>query len=130
MKFTHMKITTILFTLLFASFFASAQIERKPAVVKTDSAASSTSSDKQMNKQGRKDRMKDLDLTKEQRSKMKEIRQSGKAAKDAIENNTNLSDAEKKKQMNALKKEQTQKIQAILTDEQREKFKADTKNNL
>ena len=130
MKFTQMKITAIIFTLLFTSFSASAQIERKPAVVKSDSAASTTPSDKRMNKQGRKDRLKDLDLTKEQRSKMKEIRQSGQAAKEATENNTNLSEAEKEKQMRALQKEQAQKMQSILTEEQREKFKADRQNNL
>lgn len=129
MKFAHMKITTFLFTLLLTSFFASAQIERKPAVVRSDSSASASSGN-QMNKQGPKNRMKDLNLTKEQRSKMKEIRQSGQAAKEAIESNTNLSEAEKKKQMRALQKEQAQKMQDILTVEQREKFKADKQNNL
>lgn len=120
-----MKYPVILFTLLLFSFFASAQVERKPA--KADSAAT-TSSVNKMNKQSKKERMKDLDLTREQKMKMKEIRQSGKATKESIENNTSLTEPDKKKQLRALQIEQAQKIQEILTDEQKAKFKADRQN--
>ena len=77
----------------------------------------------------RKERFKELDLTREQKVKMKEIMQSGKAAKEAIENNTQLSDQDRKKQMRELQKSQMQKMQAILTPEQIEKFKASRQNN-
>ena len=73
--------------------------------------------------------MRELDLTREQKGKMKEIMQANKAAKDAIENNTQLSEADRKKQMRELQKSMAQKIQAILTPEQMEKFKASRENN-
>ncbi|MGB4845247.1 MAG: hypothetical protein WBP16_12345 [Ferruginibacter sp.] len=123
-----MKIPTIIFTLLLTSFFASAQIERKPTVVKADSATA-VSPNQPMDKQNRRDRLKDLDLTREQQGKLKEIRQSSQAAKQAIENNTQLTDAEKKKQLRALQKDQAQKIQSILTEEQKVKFREGRKGN-
>lgn len=122
-----MKYTVILFSFLLFSVFASAQIERKPAISKADSASTTSSSGK-MNKQSKKDRIKDLDLTKEQKMKMREIKQSGKATKESIENNTSLSEEEKKQQLRALQIEQAQKIQEILTDEQKAKFKAGRQN--
>ena len=44
--------------------------------------------------------------------------------KEAIENNSQLSESEKKTQLRGLQKEQAQNIQAILTDEQKEKFRS------
>jgi Spy/CpxP family protein refolding chaperone len=73
--------------------------------------------------------LKDLDLTREQQIKIKEIIQASKSTKDAIENNTQVTEPEKKKQLRTMQKEQLQKIQAILTPEQREKFKASRQNN-
>ncbi|MBL7703319.1 MAG: hypothetical protein JNM14_13800 [Ferruginibacter sp.] len=123
-----MKITFVLLISLF-TFTASAQIERQPAVAKADSAQQTPVADNKADKQRRKERFRELDLTREQKGKLKEIMQSGKAAKDEIENNTQLSDDDKKKQLHELKKAQAQKIQAILTPEQREKFKASKPNN-
>ena len=123
-----MKITVIIISLLFSTVLSSAQIERKPAVVKTDSATGSSSAGTNT-KMNRKDRLKELDLTREQKIKLKEIRQSNQAAKAAIENNAGLSDEEKKKQIHTLQKDQLQKVQAILTEEQKGKFKARYPNN-
>lgn len=123
-----MKITCIILSLSFFALTASAQIERKAVVVKADSAQTATA-DNKADKQTRKERFKELDLNKEQKGKMKEIMQTGKAAKEAIENNTQLSEEYKKKQLRELQKAQAQKIQAILTPEQREKFKASRPNN-
>ncbi len=123
-----MKKSLIAFILSLVTVSASAQIERKPVVVKTDSAQTTTN-DTRVDKQSRKERFKELDLTREQKGKMKEIMQANKAAKEAIENNTQLSDQEKKKQMRELQKAQMQKTQAILTAEQFEKFKASKQNN-
>ena len=55
--------------------------------------------------------------------------QSGKASKDAIENNAQLSEPEKKKQLRELQKAQLLKIQSILTEEQKAKFQASKQNN-
>jgi Spy/CpxP family protein refolding chaperone len=116
-----MKLSLIAFILSLVSVSASAQIERKSVVI-TDSAQTSTN-DNEVDKQSRKERFKELDLTREQKGMMKEIMQANKAAKDAIENNTQLSDQEKKKQLRELQKAQMQKIQAILTPEQQEQFR-------
>lgn len=128
MKFTKMKIPVIAFFFSVITIAASAQIERRPFVVKADSAQT-TSSDTKVDKQSRRDRFKELDLTREQKGKLKEIMQAGKAAKDANENDTKLSDEDKKKQKRALQKAQMQKIQTILTTEQLAKFKASRQDN-
>lgn len=123
-----MKITCIVLSLSLTALSASAQIERKPVIIKTDSAQTTTN-DTQVDKQSRKERFRELNLTREQKGKMKEIVQANKAAKEAIENNTQLSDQDKKKQLRELQKGQAQKVQAILTPEQLEKFKASRQNN-
>lgn len=123
-----MKYPFILLALLLGNLSLSAQIERAPVVGKTDTIKFTASNEKK-NKQSQKDRLEELDLTKEQKGKLKEIRQSGKAAKDAIESNAQLSEQEKKKQLRNLKMEQAQKVQGILTEEQKAKFKASKQNN-
>ena len=123
-----MKISLIVLILSLITISASAQIERKPAVAKVDSTQT-TGNNAKVDRQSRKERFRELDLTREQKGKMKEIMQSGKAVKDAIENNAQLSEQDKKKQLRELQKAQMQKIQAILTPEQLEKFKASRQNN-
>ena len=66
---------------------------------------------------------RELDLSKEQKVKLKEINQSMKASKEAIENDTALSETAKKEKLRSLRKEQAFKIQAILTEEQKIKFR-------
>ena len=124
-----MKILFIAFILSLITISASAQIERKPVVVAKSDSAQTITTDNKVDKQSRKERMRELDLTREQKGKMKEIMQANKAAKEAIENNTQLSEADRKKQMRELQKSMAQKIQAILTPEQMEKFKASRQNN-
>ena len=128
-KITYMKISLIAFILSLITLSASAQIERKPAAIKKDSTQTVTDEGNKGDKQSRKERMKELNLTREQKGKMKEIVQANKAAKEAIENNTQLSDQDKKKQLRELQKGQAQKVQAILTPEQLEKLKASRQNN-
>jgi Spy/CpxP family protein refolding chaperone len=123
-----MKYSAIILLILLGSLSSIAQIERKTESIKADSANNSQVDNKK-NKQTQKDRLEELDLTREQKGKLKEIRQSGKAAKDAIESNTQLSEQEKKKQLRNLKMEQTQKVQGILTEEQKAKFRASKQNN-
>lgn len=123
-----MKYSLIILLVLFGSLSSTAQIERKTESLKADSI-NNAQVDNKKNKPTQKDRLEELDLTKEQKGKLKEIRQSGKAAKDAIDNNTQLSEVEKKKQLRNLKMEQAQKVQGILTEEQKAKFKASKQNN-
>jgi Spy/CpxP family protein refolding chaperone len=123
-----MKFYLFTFILSLLTISASAQIERKPAVTKTDSAQMA-SNEQMVDKPGRKERIRELNLTREQKGELKEAMQANKAAKEAIENNTQLSDADKKKQMRDLQKAQVQKIQVILTPEQFKQFKASRQNN-
>ncbi len=123
-----MKISLLAFTFSLVTLSASAQIERKPVVGRTDTTKLTPLKGRTV-KLGQKERLKELDLTREQKGTMKEIMQANKAAKEAIENNTQLSDQERKKQMRELQKSQMQKIQAILTPEQVEKFKVSKQNN-
>ena len=119
-----MKIPTLISILLFSSLLSLAQVERKPSPAKqTDSVVDHPGSNK-MDRSEKKDMLKELDLTKEQKIKLKEIRQENKSKKEMIENDSRLSETEKKSRLHALQKEQAQKIQAILTDEQKEKLKA------
>ncbi len=123
-----MKCPVIIMLLVLGSLSSTAQVERKTQSVKSDSTNAPSVKNKN-DKQSQKDRLKDLDLTREQKAKAKEIRQAGKAAKDAIENNADLAEADKKKQLRNLQREQAQKIQGILTEEQKIKFKASKENN-
>jgi len=132
-----MKCPVLILLLVLVSLSSSAQIERVPVTDKKDTnlipkdtnIIPFIGSRVTIDKQSRKERFKELDLTREQKGKLKEINQSGKAAKEAIENNTSLSEDEKKKQLRSLQKAQVEKIQAILTPEQFEKFKASRQNN-
>ena len=123
-----MKTYIISITFLLGSLYSSAQIQRD-VVAKVDTISFSSSDKNKNDKMSRKERFKELDLTREQKVKMKEIMQSGKASKDAIENNAQLSEPEKKKQLRELQKKQLLKIQSILTEEQKAKFQASKQNN-
>lgn len=121
--------TAVVFLILSGTAFtATAQIERKPVTMQIDSSQSVVKHNKADNK-SRKERFRELDLSREQKGKLKEIGQANKAAKAAIENNESLTDVEKKKQIHALQKSSLEKIQAILTPAQFEKFKASRTNN-
>jgi len=122
-----MKITFVAFFFSLCTLTVSAQIERKAVVAKADDGPTSNNENK-ADQQRRKQRFKKLDPTKEEKGKLKEIMHSGKTAKEAIENNTQLSEDDKKKQLRELQKAQALKVQAILTPEQREKFKASRPN--
>ena len=75
-------------------------------------------------KKERKEMVKQLDLTSQQKHEMKAFHNSLTQEKKAIENNTALTADQKKSQMEALKEKRHQKLEAILTPEQKEKMKA------
>lgn len=124
MKFAKVKFPGLFLILLFSTLISFAQVERKPSPAKPADSVSNSTAGNKTDKTSKKDLLKDLDLSKEQKIKLKDIRQAGKAKKEAIGNNSQLTEPEKKKQLRELQKEQAQQIQAILTGEQKEKFKA------
>ena len=69
----------------------------------------------------RKMMIDELGLTKQQRSSIKMIQQNHKAQKEAIMNNDSLSMEQKKIQLKELRKKTENNIDAILTEEQRQK---------
>ena len=98
----------------------NAQVRRNSAKPIADSVVEVNGQQQKIN---RRDMMKELNLSKEQRKQLKEIRQSNQSAKAAIENNTGLSAEQKQKELKALRRQQLEKMKAILTPEQLEKFK-------
>lgn len=118
-----MKFIVSVFLAMLTMLAVSAQVERKPVTVESEEAA------KPQKKESRSDLLKQLDLSKEQRNKLREIRQAHASAKAFIENNSQLSEAEKKKQLRALQKDQADKVKTILTTEQQEKLRTSRQNN-
>ena len=112
----------LIFCLL--SFLSFAQVERKVLPTKQADSSSGKSDQSLVGKMEKKQLIRDLHLSKEQQTKMKEIHQSGKSAKEAIAGNDKLTPAEKDEKIKALQKEQYQKTMNILNDEQKQKMKA------
>jgi Spy/CpxP family protein refolding chaperone len=76
-----MKMLLIFLSLILFAITSSAQVERKPVNInKTDTVQAAETGNK-ADKQSRRDRMKELDLTREQRIKMKELMQANKVAR-------------------------------------------------
>ena len=71
----------------------------------------------------RKEMMDELGLTKEQRVQWKQIQQNNKAQKESIMNNDSLTTEQKKIMLKDLHKQTNNDIDAILSDEQKEKLK-------
>jgi Spy/CpxP family protein refolding chaperone len=71
-----------------------------------------------------KDKYKDLNLTDDQKSKMKELNKKNKADKAKIEADATLAADQKAAKLKELKKENSKAFKAILTPEQLETYKA------
>ena len=122
------KIIIIAGIAMVVSINATAQIQRS-AEAKTNDTTVMANPKASADKQSRKERFRELNLSKEQKGQLKGIMQTGKNSKTEIENNEQLSDADKKTQLHELKKNQAQKILAILTPEQREKYNQSKMSN-
>jgi Spy/CpxP family protein refolding chaperone len=116
-----MKKIISVFLLTMISLSSISQIQRKVITHKTDSATTETTPVNE-NESGR-GIIQELDLTKEQRGKIRAFNQSMKSAKEAIGNNNELSESQKKEKIRTLRKEMSVKIESILTNEQKIKFR-------
>jgi len=67
--------------------------------------------------------IKQLHLTSQQKHELKTFHKSAKQQVTAIKNNTALSEQQKKEQLEQLKEKRHEKLEAILTPEQKEKLK-------
>ena len=121
-KLTSLIVCSCIISLSFA------QVQRKVAVTNKPDSAAITTDKKTLSGREKMKVAKELDLNKEQKSKLKEIRQSAKAKKDAIENDDKLSAEEKKAKLKELQREQAKSTMSILNAEQKEKMKQMRKN--
>lgn len=121
----------ILPALLFFSILSQAQVRRIPTPSKPRQADSTqtnmvnpgaVNAADGANAKG-KEIIQQLNLSREQMLKLREIRQANLAKREAVNNNDQLTPEQKQTQLTALKKEQAQNIQAILTEEQKTKMR-------
>lgn len=118
-----MKKTTVLIAGLFMVMTASAQVSRTPTPSKQRDSAGAQQGKMAGDKMSKKDMFRELDLTKEQRGKLKEINQSAKAKKEAVNSDEKLDDTQKKQKLREIQRDQMVQVQAILNDEQKAKLK-------
>ena len=112
-----------IFAIAIATFFLSTGIN---AQVKRDvNPTQKIQKDKSHHKI--KEEMAKLDLSQEQRGKLKIVMQDAKQQRDAIKNDASLTQAQKGAKMKQLKETQKQKVSEILTPAQRVQAKADLK---
>jgi Spy/CpxP family protein refolding chaperone len=110
----------LLVTCLILTVLAStAQIRRtvKPQPVTDSLAAPAMGNDKV----GRKEALQQLDLSKEQKKKLKAAAQASKAEKQAIEADTSLTAEQRKQAMRQLVQRRKADMDTLLTPEQRQK---------
>jgi outer membrane protein assembly factor BamD (BamD/ComL family) len=79
-------------------------------------------------KKAKKEMVKQLHLTKQQKMEMKAFKATAKKEREAIKSNSALTEEQKKEQLELLQKKKPARLEAILTSEQKEKLKQ-TKNN-
>ena len=104
----------------------NAQVQRKKA---SPADSVGVSADKTAVRKGsHKEMMKELNLTKLQKHKLKEMRLSGKTKMSEIQNDAKLSGEEKKTKLKELHKQQMQSTLSVLNEEQKAKFKKMQKN--
>lgn len=117
-----MKKTILLFILIGSSSGLDAQIRRNPVnPVQTDTVLTETKPDAAT--ASRRQMIRELDLTREQMQKLKIIREESKARQEALENNTSLTEDERRRQLRAIQADLMQKNRQVLSAEQMEKMK-------
>jgi Spy/CpxP family protein refolding chaperone len=123
------QITAVLLLVTLLTQATHAQIRRTttPAPQKDTAAIAAPAGEDKMT---RKEVMKELQLDRKQKGKLKEMRQEAKSKKEAIENDDKLTPEEKEAKLKALRREQGEKMNEVLTDEQKEKLKKIRKEKL
>ena len=109
-------ITIATLVLIGANGFSQAKKELNEAPAGTIAPAAKS--------ENKKDKYKDLNLTEDQKSKVKELSKKNKAEKAKIEADATLAADQKAAKLKELKKEQSKAFKAILTPQQLETYKA------
>jgi Spy/CpxP family protein refolding chaperone len=113
----------IIYTLLLLTTTHSAFSQVRREVQPTIPSDSSIAAGNTGTKADRAEMVKALNLTDAQKKAFKEVNQSLKTDRSAIQADTNLSEEEKKQKMNQLRVSYLEKMKDILSPEQFEKFK-------
>ena len=101
-----------------------AQVQRtKTASKQSSDSLSATIETKQTGKLKKRQMMRELDLTKEQTGKLKEIKQANKAKTEEVLNNDKLTQEEKDAKLKTLHQQQAKNTLTVLNDEQKAKIK-------
>jgi hypothetical protein len=117
-----MKKTAFFVTFSLISVLSIAQVQRAVTPKPVDSAKGAGNNIAEKNNRGdRKQMLRELNLTKEQRGKFKEMRQVNEAKRDEINNNDSLTQEQKDARLRELKRTQAQSTMSILNDEQKAK---------
>ncbi|MEI2749483.1 MAG: hypothetical protein V9E88_12060 [Ferruginibacter sp.] len=116
-----MKKTAFLILLVTASISGFSQVRRESGNTINDSII--TVADANKDKRSKREMMKELNLTRDQRQKLKEAKSSNQSAKAAIENDNTLTADQKKVKLRELRKAQLEKLKTILSPEQIEKLR-------
>ena len=82
------------------------------------------SENEQSKKETKRQMIRSLNLSKEQKQKFKEIHQANKEKKESISSNDQLTESQKKDQLKELHKEAAMNMNSLLSEEQRDKVKA------
>jgi periplasmic protein CpxP/Spy len=132
------KIIALVLTVTLVSI-AVAQVQRgngtpktsltKKAAPNTASLQNSKEQAEKKDKMRRKQMMHALGLTKIQKGKLKQMHQASKSKMNEIKNDPSLSETDKKAKLKDIRKEQQNNTEALLTDEQKVKFKEMKKKN-
>ena len=113
-------IALLTFSFIFSLSFAQVQRQKK-AIASNDSSIvnSAQKADTGLNK---REMMKELNLTREQKLKIKAFRQDTQAKKEAIENDTSLKPEEKQVKLKELRREQMKNTMSVLSPDQKTKL--------
>jgi Spy/CpxP family protein refolding chaperone len=93
----------------------------------TGAIAQAQTQDTSRNRMPRRDMFEGLNLTKDQQDKIKVIQDKQREEMQAIRDNNQLSQDQKREQSQTLRKKYNEQIEALLTAEQKEKYKAKQK---
>ena len=101
-----------------------AQVQREKTATKQSSdSLTKTMETNQADKVTKRQMIRDLNLTREQKGKLKEIKQANKTKKDEVLNNDKLTQKEKDAKLKALHQEHVKSTLSVLNDEQKAKMK-------
>lgn len=109
--------------ILAVTFMGQLLYAQETTSTELNKSKSETSAHQKKGKHKKGEMLQQLNLTDEQRTKLKGMKADHKQKRDAIKNDNSLNEEQKKEKMHALKEEQKKNMQSTLTDEQKQQMK-------